>query len=142
LALHDALPILKVNGRQLTVSSAGMPPVLIYRAASGEVEEIMLRGMPLGSVADYPYQQRELTISPGDVVVMLSDGLPERFNKAGEMFDYERTKCALAEAISHSPQQIIEHLANSGEIWAGGRPQDDDVTFVVLKMKEAERWIS
>ncbi len=135
-SLFMALAMVKVNGRQLTVSSAGMPPVLIYRVASGEVEEIMLRGMPLGSVADYPYQQREWTISPGDVVVLLSDGLPERFNMAGEMFDYERTKCALAEAVSYSPQQIIEHLATSGDAWAEGRPQDDDITFVVLKLKE------
>jgi len=42
-----------------------------------------------------------------------------------------------AETIADaSPQQIIEHLATSGDTWAAGRPQDDDVTFVVLKLKE------
>jgi serine phosphatase RsbU (regulator of sigma subunit) len=119
-SLFMALAMVKVRGHQLTVSSAGMPPILIYCAASGEVEEILLRGMPLGSVADYPYQQRERTLSPGDVVALLSDGLPERFNTDGEMFDYERTKCALAEGVSYSPQQIIEHLATSGDDWAAG----------------------
>lgn len=66
----------------------------------------------------------------------MSGGLPEWVNATGEMLDYAATKQALAEAIRQSPQEIIEYLVRAGDAWADGKPQDDDVTFVVLKLKE------
>jgi GAF domain-containing protein len=134
-SLFMGLIMIKLNGRRMKISSAGMPPVLIYRAETAAVEEVMIKAMPLGSVSNYPYRELELTLGCGDVVVLMSDGLPERFNIAGEMFDYSRTIETVAEAASRSPREIIECLVGAGERWANGRPQDDDVTFVVLKMK-------
>ena len=133
--LFMALTMVKLSGHRLTLSIAGMPPVLIYRAARGEVEEIAIRAVPLGGVAGYPYRQQELPVAAGDIVVLMSDGLPERFNAENEMLDYAATKRALAEAADRSPQQIIEHFVRVGEAWANGRAQDDDMTFVVLKVK-------
>ncbi|MGH9855451.1 MAG: PP2C family protein-serine/threonine phosphatase, partial [Blastocatellia bacterium] len=134
-SLFMCLTMIKLNGRRIKVSSAGMPPMLIYRAETGLVEEVMIKAMPLGSISGYPYRERELMLGCGDVVVLMSDGLPERFNHAGEMFDYSRTMESLAEAATRSPREIIERLVSAGENWADGRPQDDDVTFVVLKVK-------
>jgi serine phosphatase RsbU (regulator of sigma subunit) len=134
-SLFMGLTMIKLNGRRMKISAAGMPPALIYRAETGLVEEVMIKAMPLGSVTGYPYRERELTLGCGDVVVLMSDGLPERFNHAGEMFDYSRTMDALVETAGRSPREIIECLAGAGENWANGRPQDDDVTFVVLKVK-------
>jgi serine phosphatase RsbU (regulator of sigma subunit) len=51
------------------------------------------------------------------------------------MFDYSRTKQSLSEAATRSPQEIIDHFVQAGEDWANSRPQDDDITFVVLKVK-------
>jgi serine phosphatase RsbU (regulator of sigma subunit) len=134
-SLFMCLTMIKLDGHRLKISSAGMPPVLIYRAGKGEVEEVLIKAMPLGSVSGYPYRERELALSGGDIVVLMSDGLPERFNHAGEMFDYSRTVESLLRAAARSPREIIEHLVNAGESWANGRPQDDDVTFVVLKVR-------
>jgi serine phosphatase RsbU (regulator of sigma subunit) len=134
-SMFMCLTMVKFDDHRIRISSAGMPPVLIYRAGKGEVEEVLIKAMPLGSVSGYPYRERELTLSGGDVVVLMSDGLPERFNPAGEMFDYSRTIEALVRAAAGSPREIIEHLVNAGESWANGRPQDDDVTFVVLKVR-------
>ena len=136
--LFMAMTMVKVNGQQLSVSIAGMPPVLIYRAASGEVEEIAIRGIPLGSLTNYSYKQQEAVISTGDVVVLMSDGLPERFNQQREMLDYAPIKQTFAEIAGLSPQEIIAQLINTGERWADGRPQDDDITFVVIKITESK----
>jgi serine phosphatase RsbU (regulator of sigma subunit) len=51
------------------------------------------------------------------------------------MLDYPSTIRAFAVAARESPQAIIDHFVKTGEKWAAGRPQDDDVTFVVLKVK-------
>jgi serine phosphatase RsbU (regulator of sigma subunit) len=134
-SLFMGLTMIKLNGRRMKISAAGMPPVLIYRAETGLVEEVMIKAMPLGSVTGYSYRERELTLGCGDVIVLMSDGLPERFNQSGEMFDYSRTKESLAHAAILSPREIIERLVSAGEAWAEGRPQDDDITFVALKVK-------
>lgn len=134
--LYMAIVMVKIKGGGLSVSAAGMPPMLVYRAATTEVEEVAIKALPLGSVADFPYQQQDLTLSVGDIVVLMSDGFAERFNEAGEMLDYAQAKMVLAEEVTHSAsaQEIINHFVEVGDRWGGARPQDDDVTFVVLKM--------
>jgi serine phosphatase RsbU (regulator of sigma subunit) len=134
-SLFMGLTMIKLNGRRMKISSAGMPPMLIYRAETGTVEEVMIKAMPLGSLVSYPYRERELRLCRDDVVVLMSDGLPERFNPAGEMFDYSRTVETLALSATLAPSEIIERLVEAGEAWAEGRPQDDDITFVALKVK-------
>ncbi len=130
--------IVKIKACNMAVVGAGMPPLLIFRSATREIEELALKGMPLGSVSEFPYQKQELTLFPGDTVVLMSDGFPERFNEKGEILDYEKAKAILAQIAHQSPGEIIGHFVEAGEAWAEGRAQDDDVTFVVLKVKDTE----
>ncbi|HEV2667365.1 MAG TPA: SpoIIE family protein phosphatase, partial [Blastocatellia bacterium] len=134
-SLFMAMTIAKVNGYQLTLGSAGMPPVLIYRAEQRVVEEISLRGVPLGSLPAYSYRERKLSLAPGDVVVLMSDGYPERFNGKNEMLDYGSAKSILLEIAILPPREIIDVFVKVADKWADGRPQDDDMTFVVMKVK-------
>jgi phosphoserine phosphatase RsbU/P len=134
-SLYMAMTLVRLKGNHMQCSVAGMPPILIYRAATRTVEEIPLRGAPLGGLTDYAYRQAEIFLSAGDVVLLLSDGLPERFNAAGEMFGYDRSKEALVANAHVSPQAVIERLLQTGEDWAAGNAAADDMTFVALKMK-------
>jgi serine phosphatase RsbU (regulator of sigma subunit) len=134
-SLFMAMAIAKVKGYELTLGSAGMPPVLIYRAARRVVEEISLRGVPLGSLTNYSYRECSLGLAPGDVVVLMSDGYPECFNGKNEMLDYGSAKSVLLEIAILPPQEIIEVFVKIAEKWAEGRAQDDDMTFVVIKVK-------
>ena len=135
--LFMAMTMVKVRGNQMSVSITGMPSVLIYRALSGCVEEVVMRALPLGGMTKYQYLQKELTLAVDDVVVLMSDGLPERFNAKNEMLEEEVAKKYLAEHAQASAHEIIEGLAKLGDDWGGSRPQDDDVTFVVFKLKSA-----
>lgn len=63
----------------------------------------------------------------------MSDGLPERFKLQGAMLEEEAAKQYLTEHAQASAQELIEGLAKLGDDWGSARPQDDDVTFVVLK---------
>jgi len=133
--LFMAMTIAKVKENRLTISLAGMPPVWLYRAAAQQIEDIALQQLPLGGVTKYVYQQREYELASGDVVVLLSDGLPERFNPTGEMLEDEAAKQWLTEHAQLPAQALIAGLAKLGDEWGGARPQDDDVTLVVLKVK-------
>ena len=81
------------------------------------------------------YEEESFEVSSADVILMLSDGLPERLNPQDEYFDYERTKAVFAEAATGAPEELCNRMLQSAEEWAEGRPQDDDITLVALKAK-------
>jgi serine phosphatase RsbU (regulator of sigma subunit) len=134
--LYMAMMLIKIKDHKMTASSAGIPPIYIYRSETKSVEEILIKGMPLGGPASFPYKKRETNLSPGDTVLLMSDGFPELFNDKDEMLDYPRVKEIFKEAAERSADEIVGHLFKAGERWSNGRPQDDDITFVVLKVKQ------
>ena len=136
--LFMAMTMVKLKDNRLSICQAGMPSALIFRAETGNVEEITLRAMPLGGVSKFPYQMREIQVENGDCIVLMSDGFPEMFSEAGEMIGDETVAKALRESARESAGEIINRFVGIGEQWAGARPADDDVTFVVLKMKPAD----
>jgi len=130
-----AFSLLKVNGDKVEMSSAGMPPIYLYRKSSGTIEEIMLKGMPLGAMKKFPYTLREVELQGGDALLLLTDGLPEQKNVGGEMFDYARVQKIFGEVADKTPDEVIKHLARAGEEWMGGASQDDDITMLVLRKR-------
>lgn len=133
--LFMAFMMVRITGNRLSVSSAGMPPMYIYRKSTGEVEELLIKGMPLGGPGSYPYELRETDLSEGDAVLLMSDGLAELFSESGEMLDYPRISSLLAESADLSPTEIVRHLCSAGETWRGTRQQDDDITFALIKVQ-------
>jgi serine phosphatase RsbU (regulator of sigma subunit) len=128
--------LLRIKGSTAVFTSAGMPYPIIYRAATQTIEEVILKGMPLGAFTDFPYEQKKLQLSTGDTIILVSDGFPEMFNDKQEIFDFSRVQEIIREVGHKSPQEVIDHLTRAGEAWAGGTTHDDDVTFVVLKIKD------
>ncbi len=130
-----AFSLLKVKGDKVEMSSAGMPPIYLYRKSSGTIEEIMLKGMPLGAMKKFPYTLHEVELRGGDALLLLTDGLPEQKNVGGEMFDYARVQKIFGEVVDRAPDEIIKHLVSAGEAWMDGAQQDDDITMLVLRKR-------
>ena len=133
--LYMAMTLATFNGNKLTLTNAGMPPVLLYQANENRVEEVLLEGMPLGGVIGAERQEATFELQSGDTLLLMSDGLPEMLNPQNEMLDYPNTKELFAEVADKSPKAIIRHMFAAGTSWADGEPQTDDVTFVVIKAK-------
>jgi serine phosphatase RsbU (regulator of sigma subunit) len=133
--LSMCLLLLKIKGEQLFVSSAAMPPALIYRKKSQVIEEIFMKGMPLGAMNDFPYSLKESKLQAGDTILLLSDGLPELTNDNNEMYGYDKTKTEFHSVGEKEPEEIVDHLKNSASQWVNGKDPDDDVAFVVIKVK-------
>ncbi|MCK5572217.1 MAG: SpoIIE family protein phosphatase [Bacteroidetes bacterium] len=134
--LYMALMLAKIQPGTMTIASAGMPPVLIHRRSSESVEKIVIKGMPLGAHAGFPYEQKETALSPGDTILFMSDGFLELFNHQKELLGAQRVEKLFAETADQSPHIIIDHLNRTGEEWCNGEPPHDDITFVVVKVKE------
>ncbi len=125
----------RVRGHTLEVAGAGLPPAVIYREATGELEHCSLKGVPLGTYADVEYSKSSITLSPGDLVVFMTDGFLELFNPEGEMLGMERADAMIREAAASSPTEVICKLQDAARAWAGNGSQNDDITFLVIKGK-------
>jgi serine phosphatase RsbU (regulator of sigma subunit) len=128
------LCLVRLEGRSLVLSSAGMPPVLVHRRGDGQAEEIALQGMPLGGLAS-PYQERRLEIAPGDTVLLMTDGLPELTDAAGDPLGYPRVRSLFESLAGKLPEEIIAGLAAAAESWAAGQAPKDDITLVVIRLR-------
>ena len=133
--LAGTLALVRLEGRQLTLSSAGMPPALLYRAADKRLEEIALQGMPLGSL-DFNYRETRLEVAPGDAILLMSDGFPELPNGAGDPLGYERVNEIFAGAATQAPEELIATLSRAATEWGGEGSPNDDITFVALRVRE------
>ncbi len=131
--LFMALTLARFRGNSLSMSSAGMPPAYLFRHSDGCVEEILQKGVPLGSMKNFPYALYETELEEGDTVLFMTDGLPEQKNAASEMFDYARILDCFRKVARKNPADIISELMREGEQWMNGAVQDDDITFLVVK---------
>jgi sigma-B regulation protein RsbU (phosphoserine phosphatase) len=133
--LRMSLNIVEISDKELNMSSAAMPPIYLYKASSSTVEELMQSGLPLGGLKDETFDQLTRSFESGDVLIQLSDGLPEAPNAKGELYDYDRLKLLIQSSGQLSAQQIIDVLIESVDQWLEGNRNPDDITLVVIKHK-------
>ena len=126
---------LRIKDHKLEMTSAGMPPVYYYDCQTKEVEEILIQGMPLGAMKKSSYNVVEKELKCGDILLLITDGLPEQMNVNDEMFDYSRVKSHFNVIAENTPETIIEKLVKTGDEWMGDRAQADDISMVVIKIK-------
>lgn len=133
--LYMAMLLVKLQNDKLSITSAGMPPALIFRSATKTIEEIRMRALPLGGSSELKYSKREEEFSSGDTLLLMSDGFPELFNKEKELLGYEKAKELFSSYAELNSNQIIERLCKDADNWRGDANQEDDITFVVVKFK-------
>ena len=135
--LFMALALARLDGHTLELAGAGMPPALLYRAASGDIETIPLKGIPLGGPGEIGYQKQQTNVAAGDTLLLMSDGFPELFRESGERIGYEESIDIFREVAHKSPQDILYHFEQTEKDWLDGHPPGDDITFVVMKVKHS-----
>jgi serine phosphatase RsbU (regulator of sigma subunit) len=134
-SLAMSMTMLKIKNNKLLMSAAGMPPVYIFRRENRIIEEHLMKGMPLGTMGDFPYELKEMDLFKGDTLLLMSDGYPELQSDTNEIFGYRRAKNSFEEVAEKEPEEIISYLKEEGSRWSNDKEPDDDVTFVVIKVK-------
>jgi sigma-B regulation protein RsbU (phosphoserine phosphatase) len=122
----------------LRYTNAGHNPPLLLRAnRSGEkkVECLDRGGMVLGLFCDVEYEDVELKLESGDVLVAFTDGLIEARNPGGEEFGEERTKQILIRNAHLSAAEIEQQMLRAVNAWTNAAEQEDDLTLVIFKVK-------
>ena len=131
--LRMSLNVAKIDKNEIQISAAAMPPTYLFKAKSNTCEEILIEGLPLGGLKNEKFTMLKKNFQKGDVLVMLSDGLPEASNENKEMYDYDRIKELISKNHTKEPREIKKQLFDSLNLWINGGVPDDDVTLVIVK---------
>jgi sigma-B regulation protein RsbU (phosphoserine phosphatase) len=127
--------ILDLETNEFTYARAGHEPPLIVHA-DGVVERLPhSSGMAIGLWENITLDQRVIKLSPGDTLLLYTDGMTDCRNPAGESFGLDRIKNLLGSFGKHKGQEVCDQLLDSLMKYQNGSKQDDDVTLVSIQIK-------
>ena len=107
----------------------------ILRRTSGNVERLSVGGLPLGIQPEAAYSAAEVTLAPGDCLVIFTDGLVEAENQTGEAYGEDRLLASLQSGVGFAPYVLLERLLTDVNVFVGTTPQHDDITCMVIKVQ-------
>jgi len=126
---------ISAHRRVLRWACAGHREPLLWEAGLDEFTELKGAGIPLGVVADTDYQEYQFAgLRAGQILVLATDGLWEAMNPAGEKFGLPRL-FELVRDNAHLPAvQIRDRIVAAEQAFRAGKPQSDDITFVIIRV--------
>lgn len=119
------------EARRLRFSNAGHNYPMLRRA-DGRVEMLTTGGIPLGLFEDTEFTEGETGFSPGDSLLLYSDGVSEAINSAGDEFGEERLEQLWNRHGTRPPGEVVELLLSEVAEFRGRADQNDDITLVVV----------
>ncbi|MFN7975443.1 MAG: PP2C family protein-serine/threonine phosphatase [Acidobacteriota bacterium] len=135
LFMTVSLATFDFTAHTVTLSSAGHPPTLRYR--DGAVAELGDATYPLGVREQREFTSRVHDLAAGDVYLLISDGVVEGRNGNGDVWGYDRLCDSLARHASRPAEEILDGILDDLHSYCGNRPQDDDITLVVVQIASA-----
>lgn len=125
--------ILDMDSGELRYASAGHNPPLLLRA-NGEHTFLPMQAQPVaGGLEGIEYRSERLTLQPGDLLFMYTDGVNEAMDIHGRIYGNERLMKTLASLPSPNPTLAIHATMEDVKAYAQGAEQSDDITMMALQ---------
>jgi serine phosphatase RsbU (regulator of sigma subunit) len=115
--------------------SAGHNPAYLYRASNQKIEELPARDLVLGAFEFAKYNSVPLTMEPGDLLFIYSDGITEAMNPDDEMYGEERLTKLIRETASLGCKVLEGQLLDSIQQFTEGMAQTDDMTYMIVQKR-------
>jgi sigma-B regulation protein RsbU (phosphoserine phosphatase) len=129
--------ILDGDARTFKFVRAGHDPALWFHSATGDVEQLSPKGTALGLTRTDQFernlQERELSLAPGDILVLYTDGITEPVAADGEEFGRDRLARIINEKSAATANQISDTIVARVCEFTGDVPPHDDRTLIVIK---------
>lgn len=124
--------IFDLSRRQLQVCNAGLIAPLLYRGDAFSYLECY--GLPVGAVSGEVYQEQQVQLQSGDIVLLMTDGIVEAMNAHRELFGFPGLESALQNCGKSDAQGILDGVFHSVFEFMGDMPPQDDMTLVVVRL--------
>ena len=116
--------------------NAGHDPAIIYNPIADSFGELTGRGLPLGVFYDSEYTESQREITPGQIIVIGTDGIWEAHNQNGMMFGKDKLKEVIHLHANESAKEILDAVINEVEQFSYPLKKEDDLTLVVMKVEQ------
>ncbi len=115
--------------------SAGHPSPFLYRRNSKDIVELQTRGRAMGIFDEISLEEEEITMYPGDRLILYTDGITECASPGGQMFGEERLLSFIKENADANAGLLFEKLMSTLHDFSEKDSFDDDITLMVLDRK-------
>lgn len=126
--------VLDVKNRLLSYSNAGHNPLLFYDNLSGSANMVELKGPALGISKTPVFNEKEISLNHGDLILIYTDGVTEACNQQGEMFEETRLAQAVEDVAVKEAGEIIEHVTKKLVEFTDQAPQGDDMAMIAIRV--------
>lgn len=116
--------------------NAGHDPAIIYNPIADSFGELTGRALPLGVFYDSEYTESQREITPGQIIVIGTDGIWEAHNQNGMMFGKDKLKEVIHLHANESAKEILDAVINEVEQFIYPLKKEDDLTLVVMKVEQ------
>jgi sigma-B regulation protein RsbU (phosphoserine phosphatase) len=122
--------------RLVYVNSGHNPPFLLRNDDGGSAgcERLKAGGAVIGLLPHTMYEEESLTLNPGDLLVLYTDGFSEAMTNDDEEWGEERMLAAVEAVRSKAAGEVISGLFEAADRFTQGAPQQDDMTLLALKI--------
>jgi serine phosphatase RsbU (regulator of sigma subunit) len=120
--------------RTLEYASGGHNPPLLMRTGTGESLLLDQGGPIMGILPDAQFSNTNVTLQPGDILTLYTDGVTEQEDENGDEFSIDRLKKVILSTESEPAATMVTDIAEAVSTFAGTREQSDDLTVVVAKL--------
>jgi serine phosphatase RsbU (regulator of sigma subunit) len=125
--------ILHYDGRLYYVNAAHCPPIIVR--SGGDRMELAANAMPVGLIEGAEFAVAEVVLSPGDKIVIYSDGVTEAQNTQGQFFGKKRLRMVVETNTGGTCAVIHDAIQEAVAGFTEGAPQSDDITVLVLEFR-------
>jgi len=127
--------LINIRSKRAIYTNAAHGPLMLYRKSEDSFQMLDTPGLPVGIDKEQQYEQDEITLQNGDIVMLYTDGITEAMNDKREEFSIERVKSIIKENADKPAQEITSIIRSEVEKYVGEAPQHDDETLILLKIE-------
>ena len=134
-----ALAVIDTRTHRATIINAGHMPPILRKASDQSLKSIAVdeAGVPLGVLHDYEYESLDVTLEPGDVLLMYTDGVNEAMDQHGNQLTISGLISDIRISKSCTPETIGETVCESVARHSGETDMIDDVCLVCVGRAES-----